>query len=174
VPISQIKALSSPLFALQVFPLSLRKKREEKHTSLKPSRRLGMSSANKQLLKAVIVLSQSWAHKTHSMHCPCSLLSIYNMMERTAMTAEQQEPRLQQVRICSKATAVGGGGREEDRKKRKVLRREIPLPLLSTLTTRCSITVSSCDLLFQLQHPFWIFFFALSLFLPPSPLFYFR
>jgi len=28
-------------------------------------------------------------------------------MENTAMTAEQQGPRLQQVRICSNATAAG-------------------------------------------------------------------
>lgn len=31
----------------------------------------------------------------------------YNAMESTAVTAQQQDPTLQQVRTCSDATAVG-------------------------------------------------------------------
>ena len=37
----------------------------------------------------------------------CTAHGSRNTMRSTAMTAEQQGPRLQQVKVCSNATAVG-------------------------------------------------------------------
>jgi len=59
-------------------------------------------------------------------------------MESTAMTAEQQGPRLQQVRICSNATAVGTEIKERSCLHLEGLRytgifSEISLPPLQTL-----------------------------------------
>jgi len=59
-------------------------------------------------------------------------------MERTAMTAEQQGPRLLQVRICSNATAIGTEIKERCGLPSEHLRyagisRKIPLPPLPTL-----------------------------------------
>jgi len=60
------------------------------------------------------------------------------MMESTTMAAEQQDPRLQQVRIHSNVTAVGTEIRKRSRLPSESLRyartpREILWPLLPTL-----------------------------------------
>jgi len=74
-------------------------------------------------------------------------------MESAAMTAEQQGPRLQQVRICSYTTAVGTGIKERSCLPLEGLRYaeisgEITVPPLPTLNQRLGRGGSWL-------HPFW-------------------